>query len=104
MELIEKIIEKCKEKSIKVILITTPFKKEYNNFFKEDLLKNNFYDNIEKIRRKYNLLYFDLSHDYKNFDEERDFRDYDHLNEEGSKKFMEILDEKLLENKIDIKL
>lgn len=104
IELIEKIIEKCKEKSIKVILITTPFKKEYNNFFEKDLLKNNFYDNIEKIRSKYNLLYFDFSHDYKNFDEKRDFRDYDHLNEEGSKKFMEILDKKLIENKIDIKL
>lgn len=104
IKLIEKIIKKCKEKSIKVILVTTPFKKYYNSFFEQDLLKNNFYDNIERIRSKYNLLYFDFSHDYKNFNDEKYFRDYDHLNEEGSKKFMEILEKKLVENKIDIEL
>lgn len=103
MNLIEKIIKKCQKKSIKVILLTTPFKKEYNDFFEEDLLRNNFYSNIEKIRLKYELLYFDFSHDYKNFDK-KDFRDFDHLNEGGSKKFMKIFKKKLTENKIDVEL
>lgn len=102
LELMEKIIKKCNEKSIKVILITTPFTKYYNSFFEKELLEKNFYEIIEKIRNKYKLLYFDFSHDYKNFNKKEYFRDYDHLSKEGSEIFKEILLKKLKDNNIKI--
>ena len=104
IELIEKIIKKCNEKSIKVILLTTPFTKYYNNFFSDDLLNKSFYSEIEKIREKYSLLYFDFSHDYINFNKEEYFADYDHVSEKGSKIFMKVLEKNLIENNIKIDL
>ena len=102
LELIEKIIKKCNEKSIKVILITTPFTKYYNSYFEKELLQKNYYEIVEKIRNKYNLLYFDFSHDYKNFNKKGYFEDYDHLSKEGSEIFKEILLKKLRDDNIRI--
>lgn len=97
LEILESIILKCKEKSIRVIFLATPFTKKYNDYFSEDLLKEKFYPNIDKMIKKYNISYLDFSHDYINFSE-KDFKDADHLSLEGSKKFVDIL-LKNLENK-----
>lgn len=88
LEWLEMIIKKLKEKEGRIILITTPFKKEYNDFFSKELLEKEFYINIDKIRKKYNLEYYDYSHRYDIFDKEEYFNDSDHLSNEGSKKFM----------------
>lgn len=92
---LEKIIELLFTKNIKIILITTPFRKEYNDFFSKELLNEKFYNNISKIKSKYNLKYFDFSHEYKIFNKEEYFADYDHLSKEGSKVFMKELKKKL---------
>lgn len=98
LEILEKIITFCKKYNIKIILLTTPFQREYNNFFKEELLEKNFYKVINKIVDKYEIDYFDFSKDYKNFDKKIYFEnyDYDHLSLEGSKKFIKILNKKLI--------
>ena len=99
---LEKIIELLLIKDIKIILITTPFKKEYNDFFSKKLLDEKFYNNINKIKNKYNLKYLDFSHEYEVFDKEEYFIDYDHLSSEGSKIFMKELISKLKEEGIEI--
>ena len=99
---LEKIIELLFSKNIKVILITTPFRKEYNDFFPKKLLNEKFYNNIDKIRNKYGLEYLDFSHEYKIFNKKEYFLDYDHLNKKGSKIFMEELREKLKLKGIEI--
>ena len=83
-----KIIKKLKDKNIRIILITTPFQKEYNKYFSEKLLNDKFYREIELIKRKENLEYYDLSKTYKIFDKGEYFGDNDHLNKKGSKIFM----------------
>lgn len=102
LPIIWSIRKKCNEKSIKVILITTPFTEYYNSYFEKELLEKNFYEIIEKIKNKYNLLYFDFSHDYKNFNKKEYFENYDHLSKEGSEIFKEILLKKLRNNNIKI--
>lgn len=83
-----KIIKKLKEKNIRIILITTPFQKEYNKYFSEKLLNDKFYKEIESIKYTENLEYYDLSKMYKIFDKGEYFDDNDHLSEKGSKIFM----------------
>lgn len=97
IQTLEKIILFCNENDIRLILLTTPFKKEYNKYFSEELLTNNFYNEIKKIKNKYKIQYFDFSKDYKNFSEDSYFEDYDydHLSLKGSKKFIEVLNERL---------
>ena len=99
---LEKIIELLFTKNIKIILITTPCRKEYNDFFKKELLDEKFYNNINKIKNKYNLKYLDFSHEYEVFDKEEYFNDYDHLSNEGSKIFMQELKKKLKIEGIEI--
>lgn len=91
-----KIIEECKKRGIKLFLLTTPFKKEYNNYFPKELLNKNFYGIIHEITKKYEIEYLDFSHEYNVFIEE-DFSkvDYDHLSEKGSRKFIEELEKRL---------
>lgn len=93
LEYICKIIEKCQEKDIEVILLTTPFMREYNEYFPEKDLKENFYSIINFLKDKYSLNYIDLSHRYDIFGERDDFRpeDYDHLSKKGAKKLIKYL-------------
>lgn len=88
LNLLEQIIEKLKEKNVRIILITTPFRKYYNDFFTNELLNEKFYKYIYQIKNKYNLEYYDFSHSYEIFEKEEYFNDYDHLSEKGSEVFM----------------
>lgn len=91
--ILEKIIKELKEKNIRVILITTPFQREYNDSFSQELLENNFYSIVSMIKNKYNLTYYDFSHRYDLFGKNDLFSDFDHLNEKGSKIFMKEIEE-----------
>ena len=96
---LEQIIKKLKEKNIRIILITTPFRKYYNNFFTDELLNEKFYKYINQIKNKYNLEYYDFSHSYEVFENEEYFNDYDHLSEKGSEIFMKEI-EKIIKKKV----
>ena len=97
LNLLEGIIKKCQDNSIKVVLLTTPFQKEYNDYFSEELLEKNFYNVIEGITRKYKIKYLDYSHDHINFDKKEYFQknDYDHLSLDGAKVLMRLLEKEL---------
>lgn len=97
LNLLEKIIKKCQDNSIKVVLLTTPFQKEYNDYFSEELLEKNFYNVIEGITAKYKIKYLDYSHDYINFDKKEYFQknDYDHLSLDGAKVLIRLLEKEL---------
>ena len=99
MAYLEQIIKKLKEKNIRIILITTPFRKYYNNFFTDELLNEKFYKYINQIKNKYNLEYYDFSHSYEVFENEEYFNDYDHLSEIGSEIFMKEI-EKIIKKKV----
>ena len=100
--LIIDILEKCKAKKIKVIFITTPFTEYYNSFFSKKLLEKNFYGIILELSKKYNIRYFDFSHEYEIFNKKEYFDDYDHLSKEGSKVFMQELKKQLKKEGIEI--
>lgn len=97
LNLLEEIIKKCQDNSIKVVLLTTPFQKEYNDYFSEELLEKNFYNVIEGITAKYKIKYLDYSHDYINFDKKEYFKknDYDHLSLDGAKVLIRLLEKEL---------
>lgn len=95
LEFLDKIIKKLKEKNIRIILITTPFRNEYNKYFSQELLNKNFYGLIKKIQLKHNVEYYDFSHSTL-FDKDEYFNDYDHLNKKGSEIFMKEI-EKIIE-------
>ena len=88
-ENLEKLIRKLKEKNIRIILITTPFRKYYNDYFSKELLEEKFYKYINLVKEKYNLEYYDFSHFYDIFEKDEYFNDFDHLSEKGSERFME---------------
>lgn len=102
LEDLEVLINKLKEKEIKIILVTTPFMKEYNDYFSEELLEEKFYKKINYIKEKYKLRYLDFSHMYETFNKKEYFNDFDHLSKEGSKVFMKELTKELKKEGINL--
>lgn len=92
---IESIILLCKKHDVNVVLVTTPTWNSYfNNLDSEQhrLMINN----VELIKNKYNLLYFDYLKDSRFT--ANDFYDCDHLCDDGAIKFSEILQSDLNKN------
>lgn len=88
--LLSEIIYLLQKKDCKIFLITTPFYREYNNFFSKDELLV-FFTYLNNFATKHNATYLNYS-DNKHISDNRDlFNDFDHLNLEGRKKFLEIL-------------
>lgn len=102
VNLLKEIIEKCEEKNMKIIFLTSPFTEYYNSFFDKEILKKNFYDIIDIFIKKYNINYIDFSHNYNIFNKNEYFNDFDHLSKEGSKVFMKELIKKLKEENVDL--
>ena len=87
---LDDIINKCKERDIKVLLVNFPMYKSYRDLQLEEYLKtrNEFCNYFEE---KYeNVQFYDFSDDER-FTED-DYYDANHLNEFGTKKFTMILD------------
>ena len=102
LKILKDILEKCKNKNMKIIFVTTPFTKYYNSFFSEKLLNENFYKLIQELCQEYSVKYFDFSHEYEIFNKEEYFNDYDHLSKKGSEIFMKLLNERLKTKNIEI--
>ena len=89
IETLYKIIEVLKEREARIILITTPFTREYNDcvrkgdpdFFRE------FHAVIDEIVKKTGVEYYDYSDDERYTNDHSIFVDADHLNENGARKF-----------------
>jgi len=94
--LLNKLIDECNRKGVRVILFTPPARKSYiSNLDKHQLsvMKST----IEGIIRKYSAVeYYDFMNDLRFFDE--DFKDADHLNGVGAKKLSQFIDH-IIQNK-----
>lgn len=81
-----RIIEKCKERNIQVILTSAPILPcNYEGYSEKFLAK--FYMDIQEICETYNVEYFDYTRDERFLTDYRWYRDTDHLNEYGRKIF-----------------
>jgi hypothetical protein len=92
-----KIIEKCKDKKVKVVFINTPFYATYNS--KIPVQANRQVQNlITHFSKEYGIPYYDFSTSPRFI--LKDFKNDNHLNPIGAKKFSLIIDS-LLTNQID---
>ena len=83
-------IRLCKEHGLRPILITVPFRWEYNDQFEEEYCRQ-FYEVIERICQDEDVEYYDYSHDERFTDNAKYFRNSDHLSPKGAKAFTEIV-------------
>ena len=87
------ILNFCKEKGFKPILISTPMTYLYNEQIGEKNYQERIYDNIKEVEKQIGkkYLYLDYSHDKRFINNLEYFYDSDHLNEKGAEYFTEIL-------------
>lgn len=91
---LEQLIDNCKKMNIKVVLITEPVNETYYKNENQQMLaeKNAI---INDIKSRFGVQYYDYSKDKRFLLE--DFRDNDHLNPNGAKKFSMILDKEVIQ-------
>jgi hypothetical protein len=92
---VEKIIQLCKSKSIKLIFVTSPIAKPTLDTFKN---YHEIHEMIATITQKNNIPYIDyntLKDPKVNFDPQTDFYDVTHLNQEGAAKLSIDLSQRL---------
>lgn len=90
------LIDYCRRHEITPVLITTPFSRYYNELVPEDFL-DEFHSTINQIASDTSVSYYDYSRDDRFYENLSYFSDSDHLNEEGAKYFMEILENEIPE-------
>ena len=83
-------IRLCKAHGLRPILITVPFRWEYNDQFEEEYCRQ-FYEVIDRICRDEDVEYYDYSHDERFTDNAKYFRNSDHLSPKGAAAFTEII-------------
>jgi len=83
-KVLESAIRLCKNKAVKVLLVTPPFYHTYNDNVPA-AAKKEVSDLVARIQKKFNVPYFDFSTS-KNFNL-KDFKNDSHLNPNGAKKF-----------------
>ena len=101
IEALYKMIEELKTLEARVILITTPFLREYNDFAKNnapDFFKE-FHTIIDEIVEKTGVEYLDYSNDERYTNDHSIFVDADHLNKRGARKFTNNLIQEIIEKK-----
>lgn len=92
------LIAGCKEKGAIPILITTPYLKEYTDKVKSEApdFYDEFYRMLDKIVKDTGVKYYDYAFDERFWKSYELFRDADHLNSEGAKKFVDVLLEEVI--------
>lgn len=90
-------IELCKKKGVSVILVTTPYLKEYTDIVIENDPEffDDFYGIIDQVVLDTNVRYYDFSRDDRFQKDYGSFVNADHLNHEGAIKFVNILMEEI---------
>lgn len=91
------IIDLCQKNDIRPIMITTPFRREYNEKFSVSFYEQ-FHDVIEAVCTDTGCEYYDFSHDERFVDSDEYFSNADHLSGEGAKAFTKILMEEVVDN------
>ncbi|WP_159021432.1 hypothetical protein [Formosa sp. L2A11] len=87
---LDKIIQECDDKGIKIVLITTPAYRDYVDKLDSLQLEKTISVGVLMQNNYSNCLYFNFLKD-KRFGRQ-DFIDVDHLNEQGAEKFSKVID------------
>ncbi len=87
-EALIRIIEKCNENNIQVILVTVPTLPCFYEGFDEAFMEK-FYRDMQEICQKYDVLYLDYTGDERFLADYRWYSDTDHLNDYGNRYFTE---------------
>ncbi len=90
------IINYCKDHEITPVLITTPFSKYYRDLVSDEFLQE-FNNTVIKIASDTGVSYYDYSYDERFRGNLDYFSDSDHLNDEGARYFMDILQDEVTE-------
>lgn len=90
------LINLCKENNITPVLITTPYTSLYSDLVSAEF-KEEFYQTINQIAQSTQTPYYNYSEDERFSQSLEYFSDADHLNSEGSYKFMHIIEEEIPE-------
>lgn len=85
-EALIRIIEKCKENNIQVILVTAPTLPCFYTGYDKEFM-DRFYQDMEEISQRYNVPYLDYTGDERFLADYRWYSDTDHLNGYGSRYF-----------------
>lgn len=85
-EALIRIIEKCKENNIQVILVTAPTLPCFYTGYDKEFM-DRFYQDMEEISQKYDIPYLDYTGDERFLADYRWYSDTDHLNGYGSRYF-----------------
>ena len=83
-------IEICKKHNIRPILITTPYRSEYNDKFSDKFYKQ-FHDIVNEVCKNTGAEYYDYSHDIRFIQSNEYERNADHLTPAGAIVFTDIL-------------
>lgn len=89
------IIDIAKKHNIRPVLITTPYRDEYNQQFDEEFYSQ-FYAIIKQVCSDKNVEYYDYSHDERFTYSNEYNRNADHLSEAGARKFTKIVMEEIV--------
>lgn len=91
-EYIAEIASYCRKRGIRLVLVTTPQTKEYNNCLShQQIMRTN--SLVERLKREYGIEYYDYREEYSF--EDIDFYDQSHLSEFGAEKFTKLLIRKM---------
>lgn len=91
-------IDVCKSHDITPILITTPYRGEYNDKFSQKFYTQ-FHDLIKDVCEKKGVSYYDYSHDYRFIESDEYERNADHLTPLGAITFTDIVVKELIINR-----
>jgi len=83
-------IRLCREHGVRPILVTVPFRWEYNGEFDEKYCAQ-FYALVDRICEDESVEYYDYSHDERFTHSAEYFRNSDHLSPKGAVVFTDIL-------------
>ena len=101
LKYLHKIIQFCEDKQIQLILVTTPTCHSYYEHLDKHQLDQLLSIAKELDNNHENVFYFNFLKDDRFND--NDFKDGDHLSEEGAEKFTKILKDSI-RHKLDVKL
>lgn len=88
----------CHDNDIRAILITTPFRYEYNAEWDNNFYEM-FYSDLANIVSETSVEYYDYSHDNRFTNRDDYFDDADHLSDAGALVFTDIVFEEVIKNK-----
>ena len=90
IEALNGMIDICRKHNIRPVLITTPFRHEYNEQFDEKFYEQ-YHEVINDICESKNVEYYDYSHDERFTNSTEYMNNSDHLTQTGARVFTEIL-------------